>query len=236
MKPLGYVVVVVVPGVLITQVSWLALLSRRRRRRRMQIVTWGEAFGLREGGDDELPASVAVLHLLGRGFERGVDGMVTGIWQGRRVHVADYWYCDNDNNHGGLFGPSYARYSVAFAELDVELPEIRIDGETTIDRAGDSLVPTDIEFESEAFNRWYRVHAAGREYAYKLLDARMIDFILETPGPQCYEVGGQWVAAYCRRLPVSEFTTLLHAAAGFAERVPRLVRQEALTRRRRSRF
>lgn len=191
--------------------------------------------GLRATTDEALPVGLEALEILGRGFERGFDGMVSGTRNGVPVHVGDYWYCDNDNNHGGLFGPSYARFSVVFAELGLELPEIRIDGETAIDRAADKVVSTDIDFESEVFNRRYRVHGADREYAYELLDARMIDLLLSTPGPQSYEVGGRWVAAYCRRLPVQDFPILLDAAVGFVEHVPRLVREGASRRARQQR-
>ena len=236
MKPLGLLVLVVVPGTLLAEILLLVGRSRHRRRRRADIVAWGAGVGLEDATDASLPDDVETLALLGRGFARGVDGQVAGDWEGVPVRVADYWYCDNDSNHGGLFGPSYARYTVAFVAFDLELPSVRIDGEHGVDRVVDGVVHADIDFESEAFNRRYRVLAGDREFAYKLLDARMIDFLLDTPGRHSYEIGGRWVAAYARHLPVSDLRNLLVAATGFATHVSRLVQCDYRPRKRRWRI
>ena len=74
----------------------------------------------------------------------------------------------------------------------------------------------DIDFESEAFNRAWNVKAEDREFAFKLVDARMMHYLMSTEGFG-YEVVGPWLLVYTKRLKPTELIPLL----GSAEGIPR---------------
>ena len=71
--------------------------------------------------------------------------------------------------------------------------------------------------------RRFRVSSADREFAFKLLDARMMQWLLQTAGDHCYEVSGNRVLAYRSKLAPPELTPLFLAASVFVKHIPRLV-------------
>ena len=93
-------------------------------------------------------------------------------------------------------------------------------------RMADHLGFHDIEFESEQFNRMFRVGSPDQEFAFKLIDARMMQWLLLTDGHFGFEVLGPNLLAYSGRRSPSDLGPLFVAAAGFAAHFPRLVQTE----------
>lgn len=196
---------------------------QQKQKRREDLAAWAFQHGLTFSHDDQHRLDRLELHLFSLGDGRGCENVVSGTWQDRPVHLADYWYYDEDHDNEGGTSRTYHRFSIGLTKVDAWLPPVRIGHETALSRLGDKLGFGDVDFESEAFNRKFRVKAADREFAYKLLDARMLGWLLTTAGGHCYEVSGQWLLVHCKRLPPGKLTTLLYAAKGFVDQIPRLV-------------
>jgi hypothetical protein len=64
------------------------------------------------------------------------------------------------------------------------------------------------------------------EFAYKLIDARMIRWLQSTKGSFGFEVNGASMLVWCRRLRPSGLTPLFGSAALFRDHIPRLVWHE----------
>lgn len=139
--------------------------------------------------------------------------VLTGTWKGRHVRLAEFSPTRRQSP-----GTTPQQFSVLLVSIDARLPHVRIKYEVPFPPWVE-----DIKFESEQFNRRFRVQADDRQFAYKLLDGRMIQWLLATAGSHCYEVGGMWVLVYTRLLPPSRLTTLLNAGTAFVDHVPRLV-------------
>jgi hypothetical protein len=196
---------------------------RNKRQRREDLAVWAAMQGMDFSLADPHALDRLDFKLFGMGDGRGCENVATGTWQGLDVRVADYWYYDTDHDSNGGSSRTYRHFSIVLTAVDAWLPAVQIAKENVLTRLADHLAMRDIEFESEEFNRRFNVKAGDREFAYKLLDARMLEWLLATAGPHCYEVGGTWVLGYCKQLPVAELPTLLHAVKGFVDRIPRLV-------------
>ncbi|HEX9970086.1 MAG TPA: hypothetical protein VGB03_08100 [Acidimicrobiales bacterium] len=196
---------------------------RTARKRREDLALWAATNGMELSLADPYGLHRLDFTLFTRGDGRGCENVVSGTWQGLDVRVADYWYYETSHDSDGGSSRDYSHFSVVMARVDAWLPHVELAKENVLTRLADHLAMRDLEFESEEFNRRFNVKAGDREFAYKLLDARMLEWLLHTAGPHSYEVSGDQVLAYCGRLPVSGLPALLHAVKGFVDHVPRLV-------------
>lgn len=169
--------------------------------------------GLAFSPDDPYGLAGWGFELFTRGTSEVCRNVMTGTWKGHHVRLAEYAY---KRRQGPDSRPQ--EFSVLLVAIDARVPHVRIRYEVPFPPWVD-----DIKFESEQFNRRFRVQADDRRFAFKLLDARMIAWLLATAGSHSYEVGGMWVLVYTRRLPPERLTTLLNAGIGFIEHIPRLV-------------
>ena len=106
--------------------------------------------------------------------------------------------------------------------------------ENLLSRMADHLGFHDIEFESEDFNRRFRVGSADREFAFKLVDDRMMAWLLSTDGSCSFEVNGPNLLVWCGRQKPAELIPLFGTAKAFVDHVPRLVWNEYATRQQAS--
>ena len=213
----------VVLGVFALVVHVIVRHFQQARKRREDLALWAFQRGFEYSQQDPHGLLRLDFQLFHQGDGRGCENVLTGTWEGLPIRLADYWYYEESHNSNGGSSRSYEQFSVMLTTIDAALPHVRIGHENALSRLFDKLGFDDIQFESEQFNRRFRVQADDRQFAYKLLDARMMDWLLTTGGGHCYEVNGQWVLAYCKRLPPEQLTALLHAGKGFIEQVPRLV-------------
>jgi hypothetical protein len=196
---------------------------KQARKRREDLALWAVQHGFEYSQQDPHGLVGLDFHLFGLGDGRGCENVLTGTWEGLPVHLADYWYYEDDNDSRGRSSRSYQLFSVMLTKVGADLPHVRIGQENVLSRLFDKLGFDDVQFESEQFNRRFRVHADDRRFAYQLVDARMMDWLLTPGSPHCYEVNGQWVLVHGKRLPPEQLTSLLQAGKGFVEQVPRLV-------------
>lgn len=192
------------------------------QRRREEFALWAASHGLTYSAEGPHGLDQLDFKLFSRGDGRGWENVVSGRWDGLDVRVADYWYYEESHGEHGS-SKTYYRFSVVLAAVEAWLPPVQIAKENVLTRLADHLAMRDLEFESDEFNRTFNVKASAREFAFKLLDARMLEWLLHTAGPHCYEVSGPWVLGYCKRLPAAEVPTLLFAVNGFIGHIPRLV-------------
>jgi hypothetical protein len=212
-----------VAGVFALVVVIVVYAVRKAKRRREEFASWAASQGMTYSRTDPYGLTKLDFHLFGQGDGRGCDNVISGTWQGRDVRIADYWYYERSFDSQGRSSRTTYRFSVVLAAVDASLPPTRIEKENFLSRMADRLAMRDLEFESEEFNRTFEVRGRDREFAYKLIDGRMIEWLLRTAGPHCYEVSGPWAMAYCKQLEPSEVPALLHSVTGFIGQVPRLV-------------
>jgi LemA protein len=76
-------------------------------------------------------------------------------------------------------------------------------------RLADALTFRDIEFESEEFNRRFTVKGADERFATAFCDARMMDWLLRHGDGYAFEVVGDRLLCWCRRVAPARMIHLL---------------------------
>jgi hypothetical protein len=216
-----FLLALVVAGV-VAYFSWQA-----KQKRREFLATFalqhGLTFSAMDPGDFEENYG---FHLFSMGQGRGCENLLQGQWQGVPMHEADYWYYTTTTDGEGRTTRQYSHFSVVVIDLDAVLPNVSVGRENVMTRLADHLGMEDIEFESDEFNRCFNVKAKDKEFAFKLIDDRMMQWLLDAPDKICVEVVGPNVLLYCKRLPPEQVTKMFFAAKGFVDHVPKLVWSE----------
>lgn len=199
----------------------IGLWSGRRERRRRAVARLAPELGLTYTRSDPFALEGARFRLLSAGDGRVVENVLSGHYRGLPVRVADYgYYVVKGLVMGFIKVKRWRRFSVAVAELDVHLPHVSIGEEAWVHR----LQGRDVEFELEEFNRRFRVEARERGFAYELIDALMMRWLLDAGSGIGLEVRGDRVLVSRPRLPVPNLHELLDVAVGFRDHIPRVVR------------
>jgi hypothetical protein len=165
-------------------------------------------------------------HLFRLGEGRGCENVMTGTWHGLPVREADYWYFTDSSDSQGRRAKNYHRYSIVVADLACQLPWVGVEKENPLSKLTEHLGFHDIEFESESFNRMFNVKAADRQFAYQLLDARMIRWMESLGGSFGFEVSGPNLLVWSGKRRASDLIPLFGCAKMFCDHIPRLVWNE----------
>jgi hypothetical protein len=177
--------------------------------------------GLRYAGNDEFGLIDLPFPLLRRpATVRGLEHVSVGRWQGSEVTIFEYWYARSSNPSRN----DVERFSCVVTSLPEWWPDLVIAPETLTTRAMGHLTMNEVDVESEAFNRSFAVRSGDPRFANALLDARMIQWLLDRSGPWGFEIAGGLLL--CSRTPAFqpwELRPLLDTAVGFLETVPTVV-------------
>jgi hypothetical protein len=198
----------------------------QKQKRREALAMFALQNKLEYSQDDPFGLVDQEFHLFGLGDGRGCENVMWGDWHGLAVKEADYWYYTESTDSEGHTSRSYHRFSVVLAGLAALMPRVSIEKEKLLTRLADALSFHDLDFESEEFNRLFQIRAADREFAYKLIDARMMRWLLSTRGNFGFEVNGSNLLVWCGRVSPTSLIPLFGSAALFRDHIPRLVWNE----------
>jgi hypothetical protein len=196
-----------------------------KARRRLELMRFADAYGLDYAPHDPFALVNLPFRLFAQGEKRRVDNVLWGNWQGNPVKVFDYIYFDEGRNPTLWWRKhrtSFRRFNCAVVEVPglAAFPRLRIRPEGVLSRLADHVGLRDIELESGEFNARFQVQASERRFAYELIDARMMRWLLSLTRPVSFEVAGRWILAYHGRVRPTALIPLIGSAAGFRERIP----------------
>ena len=219
--------ILVIGGVLVVfglVIAVIVLAFHFKKQRRQAIATFALKNGLSYTQHDpyNLPGTYD-FNLFSMGDGRGAENLMTGQWKDRRIIEADYWYYTESTDSDGSSSRSYSRFQVALFPIGAYLPKVQVVGETFFTRIADHIGLEDINFESEEFNRIFNVKSTDREFAFKLIDARMMQWLLYLGKRFSLETSGSDLLVYCGQSKPEEIPLLLDAADQTIDRIPRLV-------------
>lgn len=198
-----------------------------KKKRRDELAVFAKQYQLSYSKDD--PFGLLIMYpyeLFARGDGRGCENVLSGAWQSLAVKETDYWYYDESTDSKGHRTKSYHHFSALIVDLPLRAPYLTLARENILTMLADHVGLKDIEFESEQFNREFNVKSGDREFAFKLIDARMEQFLLDTGGAFSIEFAGSSALIYCKRLSPTELVPLFGTAKGFVDHIPRLVWNE----------
>ena len=163
------------------------------------------------------------LSLLDRGHSRRCDCLVRGrSGEGDGAQALDLFDYRYVTGHGK--NRTTHRYAVAILTLPFPVKGLRLRPENALDKVGEFLGAEDIDFESAEFSRRFFVSANDRKWAYDVIHARMMEFLLAAPAGWSLEMGSREVAAYrAGRAEPSTYEEAIALLEGVRDRIPEYV-------------
>jgi len=177
----------------------------KARERREAMARLAAELGFEYYPDDpwNLEDKYAMFELFGRGHSRRASNVICGEIDGRAVVAFDYQYTTGSGKN-----QSTHSYQALVMGLPILAAGLRMRSESLFDRVASWVGYDDINFESDEFSRSYHVACDDRRFAYDILHARLIDYLLgcgsvpnlEMQGPLMVLFESQGDAANVRRL------------------------------------
>jgi hypothetical protein len=210
-------VVVVLVGVFV--------LERKRRERLMQFAVMR--------GWEYVGKDPGLVHLFtgdpfGEGDDREARNVLTGQESGRPFTAFDYSYETRSTDSKGHTTTTTHRFGICAVPLPAPLGTVEVVPENVLTRmAGAVGVLSDIDLESEGFNRRFRVRAGDRKLACDVLTPRTMEYLLSV-APEAWRMeGGHVVSWHPGRLDAAEVVRTCAVLDRVLDGIPSFVWRDA---------
>jgi hypothetical protein len=166
--------------------------------------------------------------LFDRGSVRGFENTVWGNLKGVPFQFADYWYStEYEAEEPSLrLRTGTKDMSCVVIRMNAYVPRVMVDPESLSTWVNDPTDELDLQFESEEFNRRFRIQAHDRLFAYKLIVPSMMQWLLAMPDRYGVEIYKSALVVYAPRRDPSDMYTMVACATGVLDRIPKLVWRE----------
>lgn len=200
---------------------YLSYLAKKKRREGFALVA--KQLGMEYWPEDPFGLLAEPFALFQKGDGRGVENVIAGPYQSTDTKAFDYWYYEESTDSKGHTSKTYSRFDCAVMPIDAACSPLTIENENVLTRLADALSFHDIEFESEDFNRMFNVKSPDKKFANDFVDGRMMQWLLQNGKGTAFEIMGDRLLAYRRKLSPMEIVTLLGISKAFLDHVPNVV-------------
>jgi len=202
----------------------IAYLQRRARLARMNAVAAiGRTVGFTYSATDTDRIVSMPFVLFSKGQGRAVECILSGTHDGIPMRLFDYWYYDETTDGRGNRSRQYHRFTCALATIPAACPRLQLGYENFLTRLGDHLGLSDVELEYDDFNRRFRVKCDDQKFAFSLLDARMMEWLLGSASFAALEIDGPWILVAAEKLEPSKWLALGSWLQQFHHQIPAVV-------------
>ncbi len=211
-------------------VVMLVIAAYQRKKRREAMSAWAREHGLSysPARDPSFDTRYAHFDCLRRGSNRYAFNIIEGLWDGRPLVAFDYHYETHSRDSKGRRRTQHHHFSAVVLEARVPLQPLVIRAENIFDKVSSFFGYDDIDFESAEFSRRFCVKADDRRWAYDVLHARAIEFLLASPRFSI-EFDPQRVIAWrSGRFNVADLYAAAGVVDGLLDRLPDYVKQQQL--------
>jgi hypothetical protein len=213
--PFLFIVAVVGLG---AAIAYLVYLDKKRRR---EMFMWvADKLGLRYDEEDPYDTVDLPFDLFQQGNRRGVENVLSGEDAGVPVRLFDYYYQVRHSDGRGGTSTSTYRFSCCIGEIDADCPHLVVEREGAFSFIARHLGFHDIEFESDEFNRAFKINCEDKKFAFAMIDARMMQWLMEEGAVAEYETMGPLVLCYTDRCKPDEYENLLEVFRRYRAHVP----------------
>ena len=167
----------------------------------------------------------------GTGRDRQANNVLIGAYDGRPFVAFDYRYSTTETStdaQGHVQTHTEVHpFSVLALDAGVTFPELSVTPEGFFGRTVGRLTNTDIELESEAFNRAFTVTSPDRKFATDVLHPRMMEYLLQIPDRGWSLRDGWLLAVRPGQHTVEQLDSRLTDLDGILDRIPEFVWKDA---------
>ncbi|MGN6252735.1 MAG: DUF3137 domain-containing protein [Marmoricola sp.] len=133
----------------------------------------------------------------GAGHGRRAENVLSGDHDGRPFAAFDYSYRTTETTtdaqgHASTHERTH-RFSVTAVQVGGDVPGLHVAPEGFLSRAVGRLTNSDIEIESEDFNRAFRVTCSDRKFASDVLHPRLVETLLAGHRDLDWRFDGGWL-------------------------------------------
>jgi hypothetical protein len=157
----------------------------------------------------------------GRGNESG--NLVSGTLQGMPVAAFDFAYWTEVHDPKGGTRRQYHRFLCAVTDIGATCPALIIEHRGLIGRLAGALGLDGVQFESDDFDKAYRVLCEDRRFATALIDPAMMTWLLDAPSPVAFQTAGSHLLAVSTDRRPDVIPDLFHALVDFRAHIPAMV-------------
>ncbi len=170
--------------------------TKRHRENKVQ-QAFAQLHGLQYSAEDVFGLAGLPFPVFSEGDECGCQDIVYGQYNGLNAWAFTLWTSDTDSNGGR----AYAYYACAAAPLPADCPSIDIHAVTAMTRAfrNVGLGGNEVPFESEEFNKRFRVTSAEPQFATEVIPQDMIEWLLRNGDDWHFEVNRNYILVYRRQ-------------------------------------
>jgi hypothetical protein len=215
------VVGMVVVGVIIT-----GLIYNHKKKTAFREWVSRRGFSLDSLQHRRIDAQYPHLKCLHQGSDRYGYDFVTGSWRDRQLKAFHYHYLTESTDEKGHTTTHHHYLTVVAVLCEVPLKNLDIRPEGLFDKFGTFFGFEDINFESAEFSRKYHVSSDDRKWAYDVLHARCIEYLLERPPIRMHMHGAEAVAWFQGKYKPEAIEEAAETLAGVLDCLPRYVLQD----------
>jgi len=213
----------VIVALFVAVIIVLAVVSAKQAaKRREELRAWATQHGMTfdEAHRSDLEGRFPRFDCLRQGSNRYAYNVLEGRWGDRSFLGFDYHYETHSHDSKGRRQTHHNHFSAVILGSDLPLQPLSLRRENFFDKIGEFFGADDIDFESAEFSRNFCVRAPDKRWAYDVLHARTMEFLLASPvfslkfdrhcviaqngsvfSPQAYEDAVGVIAGVLDRLP-----------------------------------
>jgi hypothetical protein len=213
----GELVFFVVVAVVFGFVGYLGYQQQQKRYAALARIAASVGFTYTRGDPERLvdmPFS-----LFQRGSRRSVESEIAGVHDGVNMRLFDYKYYVNN---GGRSGKWY-RFTCGLATIPAACPDLHLGHEGFFGSIENSFGAHDIQFESDEFNKRFRVKCRDQKFAFSLINGQMMEWLLGADVFNDIEIVGPWVLFIGPRSAPELWLNIGRWLCDFHARVPHVV-------------
>ena len=165
---------------------------------------------------------------LRQGSNRYAHNIIQGEFEGRGLTTFDYHYETHSTDSKGNRQTHHHRFSAIILGTTLPLKPLFIRPEGFFDKMAGAFGFDDIDFESAEFSRKFHVSSPDRKWAYDVLHARAIEYIMDLP--KKYTIGFDrdhvFICEGQRRWKPPEFVPAVRVVDTLLDMLPEYVKQQ----------
>ncbi|MBB6430208.1 hypothetical protein [Algisphaera agarilytica] len=228
-------IVLIFVGFLVLIIVGAIFGNAQRQKRIAALEAWSASLGLsfEPRKNRRFEKRFAEFACFKQGNDRYAYNLAHGRYEGRRVYAFDYHYTttstSTDSKGRTTTRTHHHHFSAVILEPNIPLKPMLIRPEGFGDRIANFFGRNDIDFESAEFSKRFFVQAEDRRWAYDVLHARTMAFLLDQPPHVIeFEPGRVLILRNRRVMDASQFHTAIHIADQLLDGLPDYVRQQQL--------
>ncbi|MBN1553138.1 MAG: hypothetical protein JXA11_00210 [Phycisphaerae bacterium] len=204
----GLVVVVVVVGIV----------YGAKRRKELEAFAREHGMEFDSSKNRHVDLEFPTMKCFHQGHSRYGCNFLKGTWHGRGFLGFDYHYTTGSGKN-----QSHHSFSCVFLTSIVPLKELFIRPEGFFDKITEFFGYDDIDFESAEFSRAFYVKAPEKRWAYDVLHARTIEFLLNQPKFTIQFATGCAMARKGSKFKADQFAQAAEVLRGILDGLPEYV-------------